>query len=199
MVAEAQDRLDSMERALADETDLLTSRLRHFALHLLDGDEKPTQRLIHRLYWESPSLHVSEIYRAFGLKGPMEVAAKAGSYEARVPCRDCDEVRVFTVKTRTQMKALPAKHPRCESCADRWEQEQRPKVVAAERRRVEERRLDDEMLAQAMEAYVRAHPDLPDEPPGTAMYVSLTGARYGGATVRLGDLLEVREELGLSR
>lgn len=198
-VAEAQMTLDRqtarLKRALGERTDALSRALRHLALDLLDRDEKVPQQLIHRLYWESPSLNVSEIYQAFGLRGPQSVASLAGARDVDFPCRDCGEAQIFTVTNRSELSGIRAKHPYCKGCVDRRARERAPETAREAARQREEDRIEDEMLAQAMARYVLEHPDLPDELPGVSMFVSISGARWGGTTVSLGDLLEVRDEL----
>lgn len=151
--------------------------------------------LVHRLYWETPSLSTQSIYEAFGLRSPGDVSKIAGPHDFGLPCKDCKIVVTYRVKYRTKLTKLRSNH-RCEDCAakaaERERQDRARRDAEGERSQQEEH----EAVERAMVAYVLAHPDLPDEPEGAPMYVDISGSEWcGGVTVRLGALNALRDEL----
>jgi hypothetical protein len=194
-VARTQAELYDLESTLEERAAGLIQQLRLLGMELHRADERVDPALIHRLYWETPSVAAQAIYEAFGLRSPSEVYKIAGPYEFGLPCKDCKTVITYKVKNRTELAKLRSNH-RCEGCAareaERVRQEQARRVAEWERDRQEH----DEAVEQAMVAYILAHPELPDEPEGTPLYVEISGnMRRGGVTVLLSDLNALRDDL----
>jgi hypothetical protein len=181
-LARTQAELYDLEFALDERTADLTHQLRLLGMDLHTAGELVDPDLVHRLYWETPSVPAQAIYEAFGLRSPSDVSRIAGAHEFGLPCKDCKVVVTYQVKNRTVLRKLRSNH-RCEDCA----------AKEAERERQAHARY--EALERAMVAYVLAHPDLPDEPENAAMYVEIPVSEWGGSTVSLGDLNAVRDQL----
>jgi hypothetical protein len=194
-VAQTQADLYDMEAALEQRTGELTYQLRLLGLDLHQAGGLVDPELIHRLYWETPSLSTQAIYEAFALTSPGDVYKIAGPHEIGLPCKDCQTVISYRVKNRTQLTKLRTNH-RCEDCAAKEAERERLARVRsdAEWRRMNQE--ENEATDRAIEAYVLAHPDLPDEPEGTPMYIDIFRAHgRGGITVRLSALNALRDEL----
>ncbi|HEY3561799.1 MAG TPA: hypothetical protein VGL05_30245 [Kribbella sp.] len=195
VVAGTQADLYDLKDALDEQTSELAYQLRLYGMQLHRADEHVDPELVHRLYWETPSLSAQAIYEAFALRSPGEVYKLAGPHELGLPCKDCQTVITYQVKNRTELGKLRSNH-RCEECAAKEAERQRQARARSDAEWARMRQEEDEALHQAMVAYVLAHPDLPDEPEGESMYVEISGhPNRGGATVSLGALNALRDEL----
>jgi hypothetical protein len=195
VVAGTQADLYDLQTTLEEHTSELTYQLRLLGMHLHRAGERVDPELVHRLYWETPSLPTQAIFEAFALRSPGEVYKIAGPHELDLPCKDCATVITYRVKNRTELTKLRSNH-RCEECAAKEEERKRQAHArdAAEWKRLYQE--ETEALERAMVAYVLAHPDLPDEPEGAPMYVDISATEFrGGKTVRLNALNELRDEL----
>lgn len=193
-VAKTQADLHELQSVLEDRTSELSDQIRLLGMDMHAAGLPADRDLVHRLYWGAPSLSTQAIYEAFGLRSPNDVSVIAGPREFRLPCKDCGTVLSHRVKNRTQLAKLRGNHL-CEECAERAaERERQRRAELAEQWR-RDRRHDDEALRRAMESYVLAHPDLPEEPAGASMYVEIPLLEGGGTAVRLRDLNAVRADL----
>jgi hypothetical protein len=192
-VAKTQAELNELELALADRTSELTDQILLLGMDLHGAGVPADPDLVRRLYWGAASLSTQAIYEAFGLRSPNDVSTIAGPGEFRLPCKDCGTILTHQVN-RTQLARLRANN-RCEACATRAAERERQHRAELETQWRRRQREDDEAVRRAMEAYVLANPDLPEEPTGALMYVEIPVPEWGGTTVRLRDLTAVRADL----
>ena len=193
-VADTQSQLYEDQATLADRTGDLDHQLRVLGMELRRADIRVDRDLIGRLYWEAPSLSTQAIFEAFGLYSPNQVSVIAGKREFHLPCRDCETVLSYTVKNRTQLRKLRGR-ARCQPCQARLDERERERGAEL-RADWEQRNRDEEAAVQrAMQAYVLAHSELPEQPDGASMYIDIPVPEWGGTTVSLSALDEVRAEL----
>lgn len=193
VVAATQAKLDATCALLARQTQALADEVALLGMEMHSLETTADSGLIRRLYWGAPSLHNQVVYQAFGLRSPNDVSTIAGPTEFDMPCDDCGVSLRHNVKNRTELAKLRATN-RCEPCAEGAEdreRQRRAELEATWRRRNHE---GGEIIRRAMQAYVVANPDLPEEPSGASMYVDIPVPEWGGTTVRLRDLNEVREQ-----
>jgi hypothetical protein len=194
-VARAQAELNELQLALEDRTSELTDQILLLGMDLHEAGGPPADRdLVRRLYWDAPSLSAQAIYEAFGLRSTNDVSAIAGPREFHLPCKDCGIVLTRQVKNRSQLVKLRATN-RCEACTTRAAERERQRRAELETQWRRRDREDHEAERRAMEAYVLANPDFPEEPTGVPMYVDIPGTESGSTTVRLRDLSAIRDDL----
>ena len=193
-VARTHAELNELQLALADRTSELTDQILLLGMDLREAGLPADRDLVRRLYWDAPSLSAQAIYEAFGLRTTNDVSAIAGPHEFHLPCRDCGIVLTHQVKNRSQLPKLRAKS-RCGACTMRAAERERQRRAELETRWLRRSREDHEAERRAMEAYVLANPDLPEEPTGIPMYVDIPGTESGSTTVRLRDLSAIRDDL----
>ncbi|MFG1629021.1 hypothetical protein [Kribbella sp. NPDC049227] len=194
VVAGTQADLYDLQITLEEHTSELTYQLRLLGMHLHRAGERVDAELIHRLYWETPSLSTQAIYEAFALRSSGEVYKIAGPHELGLPCKNCETVIAYQVKNRTELAKLRSNH-RCEDCAAKAAERERQANAKSDAEWARFRQEEDEAVQRqwwptcSPTRSCRTNPRAP-------MYVDIYRAPgRGGVTVRLSALNALRDEL----